>query len=285
MTAPMTAVRPIAAGCLLAATLLLHGGCVGPYTDDPFIVEPGPEPVEPAEVPAEDTGPRPGDVLVFTRTEGFRHDSIADGVALLARLVPQIEQDTGVVRTMVNSEDPAIFTDAGLERFAAIVFLNTTGDILDDGHQAAMERFVRAGGGFVGVHAAADTESDWAWYGGLVGAFFRSHPAVQQARVRVVDADHPATEFLPREWIRTDEWYDFRAPPAPEVRRLLMLDASTYRGGLMQDEFGEHPIAWSHAYDGGRAFYTGGGHTREAFAEQAFIGHLRGGLRWVLGED
>jgi cytochrome c len=268
------------------------GGAASGSVGGPVLIEPYDPDLQPERTPPEledDIRPepalRPGDVLVFTRTEGFRHNSISNGVALFATLVPKIEQPSGEKREMVNSEDPAIFTDAGLERFAAIVFLNTTGDILDDEHQSAMERFVQAGGGFVGVHSAADTEYDWPWYGALMGAYFRSHPAVQQARVNVVDSDHPATEFLPQEWIRTDEWYDYQAPPAPKVRRLLMLDETTYNGGMMMDQFGEHPIAWSHTYDGGRAFYTGGGHTRAAFAEQAFIGHLRGGLRWVLGED
>ncbi|MER5651142.1 ThuA domain-containing protein [Streptosporangium sp. NPDC002524] len=216
------------------------------------------------------TGTGAGDVLVFSRTAGFRHDSIPAGI--------QAIRDLGF--TVAATEDPAAFTAANLARYKAVVFLNTTGDVLDAGQQAAFESYVRAGGGYAGVHAASDTEYDWPWYGNLVGAWFASHPAVQPATVRVQDRAHPSTAHLGPTWSRTDEWYDFRTNARANARVLATLDESTYTGGGMG---ADHPIAWCKAYDGGRSFYTGGGHTAAAFAEPAFRQHLLGGLNYATG--
>ena len=159
------------------------------------------------------------------------------------------------------------------------MFLSSTGDVLDSTQQAAFEGYIRAGGGFVGVHAAADAEYDWAWYGGLVGAYFKSHPAIQQATVHVAETSHLSTRCLPASWTRTDEWYDFRARPSDSVSVLATLDESTYSGGTMGSP---HPIAWYHRFDGGRAWYTALGHTTESFSEPAFLDHLAGGILWVV---
>lgn len=213
-------------------------------------------------------------VLVFSKTAGFRHDSIPDGVAALKDL----GATAGV--TVDATEDAGAFTHDNLRRYDAVVFLSTTGDVLDGAQQRAFERYVRHGGGFMGVHAAADTEYDWAFYGGLVGAYFRSHPATQQATVDVEDHAHASTSHLPTAWNRTDEWYDYRSNPRERVHVLASLDESSYTGGTMN---GDHPIAWCHTYQGGRAFYTGGGHTKESYADPAFRRHLLGGLRWTTG--
>lgn len=215
-------------------------------------------------------------VLIFTRTAGFRHDSIPAGIECLRSLGPQ----SGY--TAVASEDPELFTDDGLAAFRVVVFLNTTGDVLTDAQQAAFERFIQRGRGFVGIHAASDTEYDWPWYGQLVGAYFKGHPHVQPAEIQVVSTDHPATHHLAARWTRTDEWYDFREPPPPTVRRLLMIDETTYEGGMMGED---HPVAWCHEFDGGRAIYTAGGHTSEAFAEPDFKTHLAGCIRWAAGRQ
>lgn len=212
--------------------------------------------------------------LVFSKTAGFRHASIADGIAAITALAT--EHDFEVTFT----EDAQAFTTQNLAQYDVIVFLNTTGDVLDDTQQAAMEAFIQAGGGFVGVHAAADTEYDWAWYGGLVGAYFDSHPEIQQAEVRVLDTEHPSTSHLPRRWTRTDEWYNYQTNPRGEVHVLATLDEGSYSGGNMG---ADHPIAWCHGYDGGRAWYTGGGHTSEAYSEPAFRTHLVNGLEWAAG--
>jgi type 1 glutamine amidotransferase len=212
-------------------------------------------------------------VLVFTKTAGFRHESIEAGIAALCGL----GEDDGFA--VEPTEDAGAFTDANLARFDAVVFLNTTGDILDADQEAAFERYVRAGGGFAGVHSASDTEPGWPWYGNLVGARFLSHPVVQQASVQVVEGTHPSTRGLPPAWIRTDEWYDFDARPSA-VRVLAAVDETTYEGGRMG---APHPIAWYHGFEGGRSWYTGMGHTRESYAEPDFLAHLRGGVLWAAG--
>src|SRR4051794_36334611 len=214
------------------------------------------------------------DVLVFSRTAAFRHDSIDEGIAAIQQL--GAANDFSVTAT----EDPTKFTAANLAQYEAVVFLSTTGDVLNAAQQTAFEQYIAAGHGFVGVHSAADTEYDWAWYGGLVGAYFNNHPAIQQATVNVVDANHPATAGLPQRWVRTDEWYNFRTNPRPNVHVLATLDESTYAGGAMG---ADHPIAWYHDYGGGRAFYTGMGHTAASYSEPLFRQHLLGGIRYAAG--
>lgn len=219
-------------------------------------------------------GEVPGRVLVFSRTTGFRHDSIPDGIAAIRSLGAQ--HGFGVDAT----EDPSVFDDARLSPYAAVVFLSTTGDVLDYAEQAAFQRFLAKGRGFVGVHSAADTEYDWPWYGGLVGAYFRGHPAIQPATIVIADAAHPSTRTLPAAWDRTDEWYNFQSNPRARVHVLATLDENTYSGGEMGED---HPIAWCHYYEGGRAWYTALGHTRESYAEPLFLDHLLGGIRFAAG--
>ncbi|MEU7336148.1 ThuA domain-containing protein [Streptomyces sp. NPDC007074] len=219
-------------------------------------------------------GPGGDRVLVFSRTAGFRHDSIPEGIAALREL----GAEGGF--TVDATEDAGAFTPRNLARYDAVVFLSTTGDVLDDTQQGAFERYIERGGGYAGIHAAADTEYDWAFYGGLVGAWFQSHPAIQPATVDIEDGGHPATSGLPRVWERTDEWYNYRSDPREQVHVLASLDESSYSGGTMN---GDHPIAWCQEYRGGRAFYTGGGHTKESYADPAFRRHLLGGLRYATG--
>ena len=211
-------------------------------------------------------------VLVFSRTKGFRHSSIPDGVAAVTALGAR--HGFAVEAT----EDASAFTDPNLRRFAAVVFMMTTGDVLDATQQAAFERYIKAGGGFVGVHSATDTEYDWPWYGRLVGAYFKTHPAIQDADLIVRDRSHISTKCLPTVWHRRDEWYDFRAAPPTDAKILITIDEKTYKNGTM-GEF--HPMAWYHDYDGGRAFYTEMGHTSESYKEQAYLDHLAGGILWA----
>ena len=215
-------------------------------------------------------------VLVFTKTAGFRHSSIPDGVAA----VRKIGESRGWA--IEHTEDSETFTEENLADYDAVVFLSTTGDVLDDAQQEAFEKFIQSGKGYMGIHAAADTEYDWPWYASLVGAQFKSHPSIQEATIHVLDRHHPSTKHLGAHWVRTDEWYDYRSMPTDEVSKLLALDETTYEGATMGDS---HPIAWCHEYDAGRSFYTGGGHTSESFTEPDFVQHLEGGLAWVLGEE
>lgn len=213
-------------------------------------------------------------VLVFSKTTDYRHESIAAGIALVRRL--GAAHDFGVDA----SEDAALFHDDALRRYQAVVFLSTSGDVLDGNQEAAFESFIRRGGGFVGVHAAAVTEPAWAWYGRLLGARFLSHPPLQDAELHVVDDAHASTRGLPHPWRRHDEWYDFQTDPARVVRVLVEVDETSYRGGVMGPR---HPITWAHEFDGGRAWYTGMGHTAESYTEPAFERHLLGGIRWAAG--
>ncbi len=212
-------------------------------------------------------------VLVFSKTAGFRHSSIPTGV--------QAIRDLGAANdfTVDATEDGAAFTGANLAQYRAVVFLLTTGDVLDDTQQAAFESYVRSGGGYVGVHSASDTEYQWPFYGGVVGGYFHSHPAIQQATVRVEDRAHASTSHLGTDWVRTDEWYNFQTNPRANVHVLARLDESTYSGGNM----GDHPIAWCQTYQGGRSWYTAGGHTEQTYAEPGFRAHLLGGLRYAAG--
>ncbi|MFL6124918.1 ThuA domain-containing protein [Actinophytocola sp.] len=214
-------------------------------------------------------------VLVFSKTAGFRHDSIPDGLAAIQTLG---EQNGFHVEA---TEDAGAFTPDNLSRFAAVVFLSTTGDVLDADQQTAFENYINAGGGYAGVHAAADTEYDWPFYGQLVGAWFKSHPAIQQATVDVVDHSHPSTATLPDHLTRTDEWYNYRTNPRANVRVLETLDETSYAPGA--DAMGDHPITWCHTQSQGRSWYTGLGHTKESYTEPAFLTSLAGGIRYAAG--
>jgi type 1 glutamine amidotransferase len=213
-------------------------------------------------------------VLVFSRTAGYRHESIEAGIGALRRLG---EQHGFRVEATEAAER---FDDATLANYRVVVFLNTTGDVLNAGQQAAFERYIRRGGGFVGIHSATDTEYDWPWYGALVGAYFKSHPRIQVATLRVIRDDHPSTRGLPGEWVRRDEWYNFREDPSAGVHTLILLDETSYGGGTMSTR---HPVVWYHDYDGGRAWYTALGHTVETYAEPLFLAHVLGGIRWAAG--
>ncbi|MFY1634308.1 ThuA domain-containing protein [Solwaraspora sp. WMMB335] len=218
----------------------------------------------------------PYSVLVFSKTAGFRHGSIPAGIAA----IEQLGADNGF--TVDATEDGAAFTDENLANYRAVIWLSTTGDVLDADQQAAFERYIQAGGGYAGIHAASDTEYSWAWYGDLVGAYFASHPASQQATVTVEDHAHPATGGLPTQWSRYDEWYNFQSNPRGGVHVLASLDEDSYTAGAGAMGH-DHPIAWCHDFDGGRSWYTGGGHTDESFAEPEFLAHLLGGIQTAAG--
>ena len=223
---------------------------------------------------AEAAGQDRYEILVFSKTEGFRHNSIEAGVEAIRAL--GAENEFGVLAT----EDADYFHVDSLQRYQAIVFLNTTLDVLDPGQQEALMAYIQSGGGWVGVHAAADTEYDWEWYGGLVGAYFSSHPDVQPAEVVVTDRLHPSTKNLPFLWTHTDEWYNYKINPRANVHVLAVIKESSYEGGVMGDD---HPIAWAHHYDGGRAWYTGLGHTVESYKDPYMRSHLLGGIEWAAG--
>jgi type 1 glutamine amidotransferase len=213
-------------------------------------------------------------ILVFSKTKGFRHTSINPGKEALQLLA---ESNGFKIDT---TEDASVFTKKNLKKYAAIIFLNTTGDILNEEQQAVFENYIRSGKGFVGIHAATDTEYGWPWYVKLIGGSFESHPNTQPAKLVVTDPQHPATRHLPATWSRTDEWYNFKNRNT-SVKVVLRIDETSYQGGKNGSD---HPMAWYHEYEGGRIFYTALGHTDESYKEEAFIQHLLGGIKYALGK-
>jgi type 1 glutamine amidotransferase len=215
---------------------------------------------------AAEGAPKPFRALVFTKTTGFRHDSIPDGVAAIRRL------GRSHAFSVDTTADPARFTPGRLARYDVVVFLSTTGTPIKRGAQRrALEGYIRAGGGFVGVHAASDTRGDWPWYERLVGARFDHHaPGVSAQVVHVPDRKSAATRGLPVAWTHTDEWYEFRSDPRGKVHVLALLDEA-------------RPLAWCHRYDGGRSVYTAMGHTKASYAEPRFAGHLLGAIEMAAG--
>lgn len=212
-------------------------------------------------------------VLIFSKTAGYHHNSIKAGMAAISALAAdnQIKVDT--------TTDASFFNEEQLAQYSAVIFLSTTGDVLDHYQQADFERYIQSGGGFVGIHAAADTEYDWPWYNQLVGAYFLSHPHQQKATISILDKAHPATKGLPDEWQHFDEWYNYKSI-AEGLNILMNLEESSYEGG---ENGASHPIAWYREFDGGRMFYTGLGHTDEAYADELFLGHLLGGIEYAIG--
>ena len=212
-------------------------------------------------------------LLLFSETRGFRHESIADAEAAIEEMAA-----SAGIQTDRAGDSLGVFTEENLANYDAVVWVLTSGDVLNDTEQTAFENYIRSGGGYVGIHAASDTEYDWPWYGDLVGAYFARHPEIQPATMNVEDGNHPSTAHLDTTWTRTDEWYDFQSNPRTRVNILLTLDENSYSGGGMG---ADHPIAWFHDFDGGRAWYTGGGHTSESYAEPDFLAHLLGGIRYA----
>ncbi len=220
--------------------------------------------------------PREKKVLVFYKTMGFVHPSISDGVEAIMALG---KQNGFLVDT---TGDASFFVEEKLREYGSVIFLNTTGDVLDHYQQADFERYIQAGGGFVGIHAAADTEYDWPWYNQLVGAYFDGHPSEQNAKLQVTDSIHPATKGLEVIWERFDEWYNYKSI-VPGINVLITIDEDSYEGGTHGQK--EHPMAWYREYDGGRSFYTGLGHTKESYSEPLFLQHLLGGINYAIGEN
>ena len=219
--------------------------------------------------------------LLFTKTNGWHHESINEGVDAIRAMADRQFFD------LEWQEDPKLFNDKNLERFDVIIFLNTTGDILNEEQQQAFEKFIRAGKGFVGIHSASDTEYDWPWYTQLVGRMFHIHPAIQTARLHVTDRNFPGLERMPDTFLWTDEWYEFDADKTTGLKTLLTVDESTYNPNVQWgDKIGKgmgkvHPVSWYHDFDGGRSFYTALGHLPAKYSDPSFLDHLYGGIYWA----
>lgn len=215
-----------------------------------------------------------GKVLVFSKTKGYRHASIGNGKAAIQELGKNNNFDVD------TTENAAAFTTDNLKQYKAVIFLNTTMDVLDAAQETVFQNYIKAGNGFVGIHAAADTEYDWTWYGQLVGAYFKSHPkGLIQAKF-VKKEKSKLVKNLPDEWIRTDELYNYKNISS-KIKVLYTLDETSYTGGENGDY---HPIAWYQEFDGGRAFYTGMGHSHECYIDPLFLDHILQGIKYAMGE-
>lgn len=261
--------------------LIIALGAIVFYTTDTSVAPPAA--TEDAVVAVNNSYIPEPKLLVFSKTEGYRHDSIATGVKTLVEL----GKTDGF--SVVATEDAELFTDQSLSTYQAVVFLNTTGDVLNEEQQVAFERYIQAGGGFVGIHSAADTEWDtgtvWPWYQRLVGGIFNGHPEDnnQLGELTVRDASHPATAKLPAQWAISDEWYDYRRLSAG-IKVLMTLDEDSYEGATMGA--GEHhPVAWYRDFDGGRSFYTTLGHHEAVYQDENFLNLISGGIAYARGNS
>ena len=213
-------------------------------------------------------------ILIFSKTNGYRHASIPVGIAAIKKLGTENGFDVDA------TEDSIAIHYDNLKQYAAVLFLSPTGKVFGPDEEKGLQEFIQHGGGYVGIHAASDCEYNWAWYGELVGAYFKSHPKQQQAKILVVDKNNPATAHLPETWDRWDEWYNFKNMN-PKVTVLLKIDEKSYTGGENGDN---HPMAWFHDFDGGRAFYTELGHTDESYADPNYLKHILGGIKYAIGK-
>ncbi len=221
---------------------------------------------------------KPINVLVFSKTSGYRHASISSGIKML---YDQSKKQNWVITA---TEDASLLRDDFLAKFDVAVFLNPTGDAICDEGQAAFEKFMKSGKGFVGIHAAADFEYDWPFYGNLVGAYFLTHPPAQKATVIFENFDHPAMK--PFEGMKTyttvDEWYSYKKSPRPNVNVLARLDENSIKkSGKNKWQMGDHPLIWWSEKDGIRSFYTVFGHTHEAFQDELIINHIINAINWA----
>lgn len=221
--------------------------------------------------------------LVFTKTSGWHHESINSGVTALRKMANEHYFD---LQWHANANK---LTDKQLKKFDVLIFLSTTGNILNEAQQDAVERFIQSGKGFVGIHSAADTEYKWPWYQKLVGRSFVTHPKIQTAKLNV-ESDaraFPGLSGMPDEFLWTDEWYQFSEEHADNLHYLLSVDEKSYDAKAKNKTtqftgMGEfHPVAWYHNYDGGRSFYSGLGHMDTHYQNTLFLEHLFGGIYWA----
>ena len=217
-------------------------------------------------------------VLVFTKTEGYRHESISSGLKMLYDLS---KKQNWVITATENAQ---LLRDDFLATFDVAVFINPTGNAICDAGKAAFEKWMDSGKGFVGIHSATDFEYDWEYYGNLCGAYFKTHPASQEATIVFENTDHPAMKPFKgmKSYTTFDEWYTFKENPRPNVNVLATLDENSIKQ-FSNDNFrmGDHPIIWFHEKNGVRSFYTGLGHTHEAFQDKLIVEHIKNAINWA----
>lgn len=212
-------------------------------------------------------------VLVFSLTKGYHHTSIADGIVAIKKLglANNFDVDT--------TTDVKLFNIENLKKYKTLVFLSPTGtNVFNDDQKAALKQYINKGGGFVGIHAATDFSYEWEWYGKMIGAYFESHPQIQEAKLNIMMPKNTMVKNLPQPWMHKDEWYNFKNLNTA-VKVLIKIDETSYQGGKMKND---HPISWYHEFEGGRVFYTALGHTTACFTNSLFLDHLLAGMKWTM---
>ncbi len=264
----------------LIAVVILVG--VGFYTFGLYMVKklPWQHPVFETIRPADPGTIGEKGVLIFSKTNGFRHESIEAGIAALTKT------GQGKGWKVVTTENGAFFNDDYLGRFKVVIFLSTTGDILTPEQEKSFEKYIENGGGYVGIHAAADTEYDWTWYDKALGTHFRDHslfPHTPEATLITEIRNHLSTNALPERWKKSDEWYNYKnsVRGKDSVQVLLSLDEQTYDVGETKGMGKDHPISWTNVAGKGRFFYTGIGHNPETFTDKNSMNHIIGGIEWA----
>lgn len=215
-------------------------------------------------------------ILVFSKTQAFRHKSIPTGIEFLNNMASKNKWD------MTFSEDANDFNINNLSKYHVLIFLNTSGDIFSKDQKVALQNYFARGKGFVGIHAASDTEKEWDWFTEMIGATFKDHPKVQNATLNInTESRHPAINHLNTTEVFMDEWYNFIKPVGQHISVLATLDETSYEGKKMNTD--NHPISWHHIFDGGRVFYTGLGHTHEIYEDSRYYKHIEGAIQWASG--
>ena len=229
-------------------------------------------------------------ILIFSKTNGFRDDA-----AIKAATLALIDICKRRGWSSVVTDNAAVFNVEQLRRFKAIVWNNTSGDVLTADQRAAFKAYMEKGGGFVGIHGAGgDPKYRWRWYvDTLIGAQFIGHPMgpqLQQATLHIEDATNPATRELGDTWVRTDEWYAFADDPRGKGMHVLAtVDENTYSPVMSllfihKDlRMGDHPIIWLHCIGTGRAFYSALGHAASTYSEPKHLKLLEGAMAWATG--
>src|ERR1017187_7179169 len=225
--------------------------------------------------------------LVYTKNQVAKglyvHDNIPASVAAIKKLGAENNFNVDV------SDDPAVFTDQNLKRYKALVFDNTNNEIFDNEEQkTAFQRYIRAGGGFVGIHSATGAMRQWTWYWSLIGGKLLRHPKLQTFTVKVKDPKDISTVHLSATFEWTNEFYyvdhmpdDLHVLLAGDLTKLDDPAKDKYPGKKFGDEF---PLAWRHQFDGGREWYTALGHQPEHYSDTKLTQHILGGILWAMGE-
>jgi uncharacterized protein len=225
-------------------------------------------------------------ILVYTRNytpdgKGYVHDNIASSVAAIRKM----GAEAGFA--VDASDDPAVFTDANLRQYAALVFANSNNQAFSaDAQRDAFKHYIEAGGGFVGLHSASGSERDWPYFWSVLGGKFAAHPRQQAFTVRVVAPDFPAVKGVPAQFTWTDECY-FLDHLNPDIHPVLVTDRTrlTTLAPMTIDvtQFPvDLPLAWYHQFDGGREFYLALGHNKEDYANPLLYGMIKNGILWAM---